>query len=308
MFALWWVLLAVACLAFAFVAFSFFKWMQCNSRRSADDQTLASLSQGFGLDSRNCDLAQTTVLTRQLIQFDGQRWKWATVIHFVFLLLGITGLVLFPSLAEESRSRSILITTPDGQSRNIPMESDNLKLSDALTAAGTAASTQQPDADDDDYEEPMLIGIKRSEDGQQNIYYYPASMVWSGAPGALRVKEGDSIVFRTLDQTSLGVMDITDEGVNFSVSGMIERPGDYETVEFDEVIMNIHTESYAQSFESSQSGPDVLILRRQMNEAAPIEHYFIPITEPFIDPILLDSRIRKGDRFEYSRIDTVLNP
>ncbi|MCG8651148.1 MAG: hypothetical protein MI861_15020, partial [Pirellulales bacterium] len=136
-----------------------------------------------------------------------------------------------------------------------------------------------------------------------DIHYYPASLVWSGAPSNFVLQAGDDISLITLDRTSLGVLDTTVPGVTFTVEGLIERPGTYQTEEIDEVLMNVHTDPYGRAFDVGSSGPDTLIVHRQASQKAPREHYYVPLVNPYADRTLLTARIRAGDRIQYARLD-----
>ena len=194
---------------------------------------------------------------------------------------------------------SIHFVDAEGKTRQLAIPNEGMTLGQLAIQAGYS-NAQQATAQDEN-EETWLVALSRSRRDDSVTLYVPLEFVLNGAGSAVRLSRDDHLRLVNLADTDLGVLTTTYTGLEFSVVGMIEKPGSYKTVETSEVFMNVASPEYAGTYEVGAEGPDVLIVSRE-SSGSHREHYVIPLREPFGDIFLFESRLKANDKLTYGRL------
>lgn len=238
---------------------------------------------------------------RLLIREQGRLAIEATM--FSLLLAAAMGLAMFNvtrlpnSALYPGDVVEVSVGAGEPQSLSVPPEGLTLVL--ALSAVRAAPLNEE--------ESSRLVAIRRSASERRSLLLFiPLAMALGGSPGDLPLQVRDVVRVIPLEETSLGLLESTEPGVPFAVSGCVERPGQYATARVSEPIMNISTDEYVGTFARDGSLAEVIILDRQSSSSGLLERYIIPLTGPFLNRTLLEARIAANDRYTYARMSEIV--
>ncbi len=195
----------------------------------------------------------------------------------------------------------VFVQGPDGITNQVAIPSQGLTLYDALHRMDLSKLMKSVE-DDEDEGEPWFVAVRATGTNDNRTYFMPVNMANGGLASHIELRTDDQVGMINLEDTSLGVFDLPETGLKFSVGGLIERPGDYTTKEDADSFMYIATPEYAGSFETDESGPDVMIVERAIDENGPLHVFILPLVEPYLNIDLLESIINDGDSIRYVRL------
>jgi hypothetical protein len=270
-------------------------------RERGEGGQCARFLRDFGVSCSDLTASQQRELAMSVV--DRQRKhlpsQAAAISSLLVVLVGLLAFNVAESRLARRQSKPTVEVIAEGASHHVDIPTEGLTLVQALTAGQSSSLA-------DDIDSPTLIALRRTDKrSTPHVFYLPLAMVMTGISGATALQPGDIAQTVGWETTGLGVQQSTEPGVAFEVAGYVERPGQFKTVEVSESIMNVTTDEYAGSFEVGGVPADVVIVTRKSPGGAPLEHYFIPIAEPYLNFTLLQSRIYVGDQLEYALLKDV---
>lgn len=144
----------------------------------------------------------------------------------------------------------------------------------------------------------LMFLVRRGFPENESRIFLPINFVRSSLGGKFQLQAGDLVLLSDKVDASAFALGAAKGGVTFSVSGLVQKQGDFETQKAVTKIEDVLTENYAGASTSDDSHFDMIVYETVASDGVP-ETYFLPLQEPFLERLYLKVRIKNEDNLKF---------
>jgi len=188
-------------------------------------------------------------------------------------------------------------------------KTDNFELKDqstlleAIVARGGLGQSA-PEAAKSRNKPIQFVTVRRGFPDNESRFYLPAEFVEHSAGARFPLQANDFVFFCTNRECFAFQSQMTEAGSKFKVSGLVDKPGQFETHKVAAKIEDIQTAKYSGKSTAKKGDPG-LIVYKTLGSDGVHETYYLPLAPPYLDVAFFRIRIKEGDDICFTRVRDV---
>lgn len=144
----------------------------------------------------------------------------------------------------------------------------------------------------------LMFLVRRGFPENESRIFLPVSFVRTSLGGRFELEAGDLVLLSEKLDASAFALGAEKAGAEFSVAGMVQNPGEFQTNKAVTKVEDVLTAAYAGASTSDDSHFDMIVYKTVAADGVP-ETYYLPMEEPFLERLYLKVRIKNDDAIEF---------